>query len=90
MKAKRRKFSSAFKVQVVIEAYKEREIMAGLTKRYEVFHNMISKWKSEFLECSAEIFETVAPLKSFEAEREKLFAKIGQLEMERDYLKKTS
>jgi len=51
---------------------------------------MISKWKSEFLERSAEIFETSAPRERFEAEREKLFAKIGQLEMERDYLKKTS
>jgi len=90
MKAKRRKFSSAFKAQVAIEALKERETMAGLSKKYEVHPNMISKWKSEFIERSAEIFETAAPRESFEAEREKLFAKIGQLEMERDYLKKTS
>jgi len=32
MKAKRRKFSSAFKAQVAIDALKERETMAGLSK----------------------------------------------------------
>ena len=38
----------------------------------------------------AEIFETQPPEVNFEAEREKLYAKIGQLEMERDWLKKIS
>jgi len=86
MKAKRRKFTAAFKAQVTIEALKVRETMAVLFKRVEVHLNMISKWKSVFLERSAEIFETAAPRENFEAEREKLFAKIGQLEIERVYL----
>ena len=90
MKAKRRKFTAAFKAQVAIEALKERESLADLTKRFEVHPNMISKWKQEFLERSAEIFETQPPEVNFEAEREKLFAKIGRLEMERDWLKKIS
>ena len=51
---------------------------------------MISKWKQEFIERSSEIFETAPPEENFEAEREKLFAKIGRLEMERDWLKKIS
>ena len=90
MKAKRRKFTAAFKAQVAIEALKERESLADLTKRFEVHPNMISKWKQEFLERSTEIFETQPPEVNFEAEREKLFAKIGRLEMERDWLKKIS
>ena len=90
MKAKRRKFTTAFKAQVAIEALKERESLTDLTKRFEVHPNMISKWKQEFLERSAEIFETQPPEVNFEAEREKLFAKIGRLEMERDWLKKIS
>jgi len=90
MKAKRRKFTAAFKAQVAIEALKERESLADLTKRFDVHPTMISKWKQEFLERSAEIFETQPPEVNFEAEREKLFAKIGQLEMERDWLKKIS
>ena len=90
MKAKRRKFAAAFKANVAIEALRERETMAELSKHYEVHPNMISKWKQEFLERSSEIFETRAPEENFEAEKEKLYAKIGQLEVERDWLKKIS
>jgi transposase len=90
MKAKRRKFTAGFKAQLAIEALKERETLAELAKRYEVHPNMISKWKQEFVERSSEIFETAPPEDNFEAEREKLFAKIGRLEMERDWLKKIS
>ena len=90
MKAKRRKFTAAFKAQVVIEAIKERDSLADIAKRFEVHPNMISKWKQEFIERSSEIFETAPPEENFEAEREKLFAKIGRLEVERDWLKKIS
>jgi transposase-like protein len=90
MKAKRRKFTAAYKAEVAIEALKERESLAELSKRYEVHPNMISKWKQEFIERSAEIFSTQPPEVDFEAERERLFAKIGKLEMERDWLKKIS
>ena len=57
MKQKRRKFSGAFKAKVAIEALKERETLAELSKRFEVYPNMISKWKQEFLERSAEVFD---------------------------------
>ena len=90
MKAKRRKFTAGFKAQVAIEALKERDSLAVLSKRYEIHPNLISKWKQEFLDRSSEIFQTQAPEVNFEAEREKLYAKIGQLEMERDWLKKIS
>ncbi len=90
MKAKRRKFTAAFKAQVAIESIKERDSLADLAKRYEVHPNMISKWKQVFIERSSEIFETAPPEENFEAEREKLFAKIGRLEVERDWLKKIS
>jgi len=90
MKTERRKFSAAFKAQVSMEALKERESLAELSKRFDVHPNMISKWKQEFIERSSEIFSTKAPKDDFEAEKERLFAKIGQLEMERDWLKKIS
>ena len=88
MKAKRRKFSSAFKARIALSAIQERETLAELSKRYEVHPTLISKWKKEFIKRSSEIFETKAPEVDFEQEREKLYAKIGQLEVERDWLKK--
>jgi transposase len=90
MKTSRRKFSGAFKAQVAIEALKERESLAELSKRFEVHPNMISKWKQEFTERASEIFETSSPEKQSQVDLEKLYAKIGQLEMERDFLKKVS
>jgi transposase len=90
MKTSRRKFSGAFKAQVAVEALKERESVAELSKKFEVHPNMISKWKQEFLERASEIFETPSPEKHSQVDLEKLYAKIGKLEMERDFLKKVS
>jgi len=90
MKRSRRIFSGAFKAQVAIEALKERDTLAELSKRFEVHPQVISKWKQEFVERSHEIFETKAPEENLEKEQERLYAKIGQLEMERDWLKKIS
>jgi transposase len=90
MKKTKRVFTGAFKAQVAIAALKERETLAELSKRFELHPTMISKWKQEFVQRSSEIFETRPPEENFDAERERLFAKIGQIEMERDWLKKIS
>jgi len=88
MKAKRRKFGSAFKAKVAIAALKERETLGELSKRYEVSPSMISKWKQEFIIRSKEIFETSSPEKENEDKIEQLYTKIGKLEVEKEWLKK--
>ncbi len=88
MKRSRRKFTSAFKARVAIEALKERESLAELSKRYELHPTMISKWKQEFLEKSSDVFDKKSEEESG-IDPEKLYAKIGQLEMENDFLKKS-
>jgi len=90
MKVSRRKFSSAFKAQVAIDAIKERETLAELSKRHGVHAIMISKWKQEFLERSTTVFDNEHAQVDLEAEKQHLYAKIGQLEVERDWLKKIS
>lgn len=89
MTKSRRKFSSAFKAKVAIEALKERESLAELSRRFEVHPNIISKWKKEFVENSSAAFENKGPQEK-EVDTEKLYAKIGQLEIENDFLKKTA
>ena len=89
MTKSRRKFSSAFKATVAIEALKERESLAELSKRFEVHPNMIGKWKKEFLENASAAFEG-KQTEEKEVDAEKLYAKIGQLEIENDFLKKTA
>ena len=90
MKKSRRVFTGVFKAQVALEAFKERETLAELSKRFEVHPNMIKRWKQELNERSSEIFESKSPEDNSEVEKEKLYAKIGQLEMECDWLKKIS
>ena len=88
MKTTRRKFSAGFKAQVAIEALKERESLAELSKRFEVHPNMISKWKQEFIEHGAEVFEKKKE-DGNTVDVDKLYSKIGELEMENDFLKKS-
>ncbi|MEI7943040.1 MAG: hypothetical protein WCH76_07780 [Candidatus Riflemargulisbacteria bacterium] len=90
IKKQRRKLTAAFKSQVAIAALKERETLAELSKRFNVHPTIISKWKQSFIERSVEIFETKGLKKDDSPDIEKLYAKIGQLEMECDYLKKIS
>jgi len=80
MKAKRRKFTLAFKEKVVTESLKECETMGELSKRIEssssndlkVDPATISKWKQEFNTRSSDIFETKTPYRIYEKQREKL------------------
>jgi len=90
MKRGRRVFTGAFKAQLALEAFKERETLAELSKRFEIHPNMIKRWKQELSDRSSEIFESKSPQENTELEKEKLYAKIGQLEMECDWLKKIS
>ena len=62
--------------------------MAELSTRFNLHPNMITTWKRDFIERSSAIFETDRPVSNFDDERERLFAKIGRLEMELDWLKK--
>lgn len=80
--------SAAFKAKVAIEALQERETIAELARKYEIHPNQISMWKKEFLDRAPEIFEKTRVEKAPETDIDKLYSKIGQLEMEREFLKK--
>ena len=88
MKSKRQKHSGAFKAKVAIEALQERETLAELSQKYGIHPNQITRWKKEFLERAPQLFDKSRPADKDEKEIEKLYTKIGQLEMEREYLKK--
>lgn len=85
----RRKFTSEFKAKVALAAIKEQETLAELSRRFEVHSNQILKWKKEFLSNVGAAFERKNEFEDLERERDKLYNKIGQLEMEKDYLKKS-
>lgn len=85
----RRKFSTEFKKKVVLEALKEQSTIEALSKKYEVHPAQISSWKAEALANFEQVFKSEKPKKeSKEVDVDKLYARIGQLNMEVDFLKK--
>lgn len=89
-KQSRRKFTASFKAKVAVEALKNQKTLAELSSQFEVSSVMISKWKSEFLENMAVVFEKDSTKKNEDSiDVEKLYAQIGQLKVENDFLKKS-
>lgn len=91
MKKNRRKFSNEFKTKVAVEALKERQTISELAERFELHPNQISRWKQQFLENASLVFESDKKSKTTEkqVDTDKLYRKIGQLEMDNDFLKKS-
>lgn len=90
MTKKRKRYTASFKAKVALEAFQERKTMSELVSEYGVHSTMIQRWKKEFISRSSEIFETKGPSVEDEQEKQMLYAKIGQLEMEKEWLKKIS
>ena len=90
MKNTRRKFTVMFKAQVAVEAINERKSMTDLAKRFDVHPAQITTCKRVFLERVNQSFggTSDAPkLTALESERDILYRKVGDLEMQRDFLK---
>jgi transposase-like protein len=87
-KQTRRKFSSAFKAKVALEAIKEKKTLSELAKQFEVNPVMISQWKAAFLENMAVAFEKGKSKDEADVDTQELYAQIGQQKVEIEFLKK--
>lgn len=92
MSTKRRAFTDEFKAKVALEALKEQETIAQIASRHEVLPVQASQWKAQLLDRLPGLFSKDRKRdKEDEDWRQRealLFQKIGQLEVERDWLKK--
>ena len=88
-KQSRRKFSAAFKAKVVLEAIKGQQTMAELSKKFEVNQVMISRWKAEFMENMEAVFDKSSKPEEPDVDSQELYAQIGQLKVENEFLKKS-
>jgi transposase len=85
---KRKQHTSGFKAKVVLEALQERETIQELGKKFNLHPTQISTWKSQFLASASNVFEKGFTKNDDEKEKTELFKKVGQLQMEVDFLKK--
>lgn len=90
MRKKRRNFSADFKLKVVLEALKERESLNDLAQKHQLHQNQISKWKTDFLSQALDFMTHTSKNSKTEpqVDTDKLYSKIGQLQVELDFLKK--
>jgi len=87
---KRRKFSEEFKAKVALEAIKGQKTANELAQEFGVHVNQINLWKKQLLEAAPKVFTRGKGREAerIERERDRLYRKVGQLQVEVDWLKK--
>lgn len=89
----RRKHSREFKFKAAMDAIRGEITMAQLMQKYGVHSSQIHAWKRQLLDDGPAIFDGPSSKSKTENESENtdvLLRKIGQLTIERDFLKKVS
>lgn len=88
--AQRRRFTGAFKAQVVIELLSGAKSAAELCRQHQLSPQLLAQWKSEFLERAPQVFEQ-DQIRSAEQERiAELERMVGRLTMQLEIAKKAS
>jgi len=88
----RKKWSPSAKFEIALLALKGETTLNEICRRYEVAPSQVHNWKKQLLEQGAQLFskndKTADTANKLEREQGKLYEKIGQLTVERDFLKK--
>lgn len=94
---KKTAYTAKFKADRVLEVLSGEETHGAIAARHNLNPNMLRNWKKEFLEKAPQLFDesnrkrdAAAKERQKEEEREELLKTIGQLTIERDWLKKKS
>ena len=85
---KNRKWTGKQKLQIVMEGFKEKASVSELCARFEIGQSQYYKWKEQFIQNGATIFDEKADKKiqQLEAKVNQLTGYVGELTVE---LKKT-
>ena len=87
MKSTRRKHSPDFKAKVAMAAARGDKTMSELAAEFKVHPHQIQMWKKVLVENVTALFEKSSNTGETKSEdSEPLYAKIGQLTIERDFL----
>ena len=86
----RRRFSDEFKAKVALEAIKGQKTANELAQEFGIHVNQINLWKKQLLEAAPKVFSRGKDREAerIEQERDRLYRKVGQLQVEVDWLKK--
>lgn len=93
MSRQRRNWNPEEKAAIVLEILREESTLAEISKKYDIAQPVLSRWKADFIANMSTVFdkkgEEVEKIKQeYEAEKERLVQKIGELTLDIDFLKK--
>jgi putative transposase len=91
MAVKRKRHPASFKAKVALEAAKQTRTIAELAKAYQAHPVQISQWKKQLLDGAESLFRDGRRREHEEgqAEQAELYERIGRLNMEVEWLKKS-
>lgn len=93
MKAKRRRHEPEFKARVALEALKGVQTIQQIAKDFDIHPVQVTERKKVMTAGASGVFgpaRAKAETEDFERQRDELHAKIGQLTVEVDFLRKKS
>jgi transposase-like protein len=86
----RKRYSSAFKAKVALEAIKDQKTLTELSNQFQLHPNQIIRWRKQLLDEAQTIF-SIKP-NNFQQKQQQLesqlYQQIGQLTVELNWLKK--
>jgi len=93
----KRQFTAEFKTKIVVELLREEQNLSEIATKNDISPNQLRNWKKEFLENATKAFsgskqerEAKQMARAAQEEKQELMAKVGQLTIENDWLKKKS
>jgi len=88
----RQSYSKEFKARVALDALKGQKTVSEIASEYKIHPNQVGQWKKKALEGMAELFMRGKSneVEDLESERDRLYQKVGQLQVEVDWLKKVT
>lgn len=92
MKKTSKHYTAEEKTKIAIEVLKGESTMSELCSKYGVHANQLQRWKQRALEAISADFKTKSKINDTEQEEliKTLYEQIGQLTVEKDWLKKKS
>ena len=84
----RKTYSKELKFKVDIEAVRGDLTMTEIISKHQIFQALLHSWKKQLLEEGNAVFDRKKYKNKEPQDVEKLYAKIGQLTLERDFLNK--
>jgi transposase len=89
---KRKKYSKELKTKVALAAIKGNQTANEIASEFGIHVSLVNRWKKEAIEALPLVFgDTQAKQsKEIEIERERLYQKVGKLQVELEWLKKNT